>query len=143
MTANVGRTILLYWGDESPQPLVAGLREKGISPSGDPVDITDSDAAGWRELLDAAGVNSVDLPASGVVVDDTLRADWFAGASQQGRRMQAATFEYPLEQGQTTPARITGTFYLSSYTETGAHDGEITFDATFMSSGPVTYTPGS
>lgn len=143
MTGNAGRTINLYWGSESPQPLVAGLREKGITVNGEPIDLTNDDSNGWRELADIAQINSVDIPCSGVLVDDTLRADMFAGASATGSRMQSATFEYPLESGQTTPATITGTFYLQEYSETGPHDGEITFEATFVSNGVVTYTAGS
>ena len=143
MTANVGRTLFLYWGDESPQPRVAGIREKGVSVSGEAVDITNDDSLGWRQLLDAAQVNAVEISCSGVLDGDVLRADWFAGASETGRRMQALKIEYPLEGGQTNKATITGTFYLQDYSETGNHDGEITFEATFMSHGAVTYTPGS
>ena len=137
MAANVGRTITVFWGTESPQPAVAGIREKSVTLSGEPVDITNDDSNGWRQLLDAAGVNGVEISASGVALDDTLRADWFAGASATARRMQPAAFEYP------GGGKISGNFYLSAYSETGAHDGEITFEATFMSSGAVIYTPGT
>lgn len=137
MTANVGRTITVYWGNESPQPAVAGIREKSITLSGEAVDITNDDSNGWRQLLDAAQVNGVEISASGVLLDDTLRADWFAGASATARRMQPATFEYP--DGGT----VAGTFYLQEYSETGNHDGEITFEATWMSNGVVTYTPAA
>jgi TP901-1 family phage major tail protein len=137
MVAILGRTITVYWGDESPQPAVAGIREKGVTGSGEPVDQTNDDSDGWRALIDAAQVNTVDFSASGVLLNDTLRADWFAGASAEGRRMQAATFEYP--DGGT----ISGTFYLSEYAETGNHDGEVTFEATWNNSGAVTYTPAA
>jgi TP901-1 family phage major tail protein len=137
MTAAVGRTITVYWGNESPQPAVAGIREKGITVSGEAVDITNDDSNGWRELLDAAQVNGVEISCSGVLLDDVLRADMVAGASATGRRMQAATFEYP--DGGT----VAGTFYLQEYSETGNHDGEVTFEATFMSNGVVTYTPAA
>lgn len=143
MTAKVGRAIVVYWGDESPQPAVAGINEQGITVNGEPVDITNNDSSGWRELLDVGQINSLDISASGVLLDDTLRADAIAGATATGRRMQAATFEYPLEAGQSVPARITGNFYLQGYSETGTHDGAITFECTFQSSGPVTYTAGS
>ena len=136
MTANVGRTIKVHWGSETPQPLVAGISEKSVAFSGEPVDITSDESNGWRRLLDAAGVNGVEISCSGVAVDDTLRADWFSGASAVGARMQPATFEY------ADGGKISGSFYLSAYSETGAHDGAITFEATFMSSGVVAYTPG-
>lgn len=137
MAANVGRTITVYWGNESPQPAVAGIREKTVTLSGEAVDITNDDSDGWRQLLDAAQVNSVDISCSGVALDDTLRADWVTGAVSPGSRMQPATFEY------FDGAIITGTFYLQEYSETGNHDGEITFEATFVSNGPVIYTPAA
>lgn len=137
MVAVVGRTIKLYWGDESPTPLVAGIREKGIELNGDPVDITNDDSSGWRELLDKAQINMVNIPVSGVVLDDTLRGDWFNGASSEGHRMQTAAFQWP------DGGVLTGQFYLAEYSETGSHDGEVTFEATFQSTGTITYTSGS
>lgn len=137
MVAVVGRTLNLYWGDESPTPLVAGIREKGIELNGDPVDITNDDSDGWRQLLDAAQINMVNIPCSGVLLNDTLRADWVAGASATDRRMQAAVFQWP------DGATLAGEFYLAEYSETGSHDGEVTFEATFQSNGAVTYTAGS
>jgi predicted secreted protein len=143
MTANVGRAVVVYWGDESPQPAVAGIQEQGITVNGEAVDITNNDSDGWRSLLDIGQINSLDISASGVLINDTLRADAIAGATATGRRMQDATFEYPLEAGQSTPAKIEGTFYLQGYAETGSHDGAITFECSFMSHGAVTYTPGA
>jgi predicted secreted protein len=137
MVAIVGRTINVYWGNESPQPLVAGIREKGIECNGEAVDITNDDSSGWRELLDAAQINMVNIPCSGVLLNDTLRADWFAGASTPGRRLQAAAFEYP------DGGVVSGDFYLAEYSESGTHDGEVTFEATFQSSGVVAYTPAA
>lgn len=136
MNAIVGRTIPVGWGAESPQPIVAGVREKSVTLGGAPVDITNDDSLGWQTLLDAPQINSLEISCSGVAVDDTLRADWFAGASiGSGRRMQPASFIYP------DGGVISGTFYLSEYSETGNHDGEVTFEATFMSSGVAIYTP--
>jgi predicted secreted protein len=137
MAAFVGRTTTIYWGSESPQPAVAGFREKSVSLSGEAVDITNDDSDGWRQLLDAAQINAVEFSGSGVVLDGTLRADWFSGAGATGSRMQPAKFEYP------DGATIAGNFYLQEYSETGEHDGETTFEATFLSSGAVVYTPAA
>lgn len=137
MVAMVGRTLKLFWGDDSPQELVAGVREKGITVNGEAVDITSDDSNGWRALLDVAQVNSVNIPVSGVLTNDTLRADWFAGASTEGRRMRAMTLQYP------DGATVSGIFYLQEYSETGNHDGEVTFEATFNSNGAVVYTPAT
>lgn len=136
MAANVGRTSKLYWGDGSPQPLVAGVRELGFSVGGEAVDVTNNDSEGWRTLIDAAGVNSVDIPISGVLVDDYLRQAAINGAPiDSGLRMQNATLV------RRDGSMLSGTFYMQGYSETGAHDGEITFEATLMSSGPIVYTP--
>jgi TP901-1 family phage major tail protein len=137
MPANVGRTILVRWGDTpTPPPVVAGLREKSITLAGEAVDITNDDSDGWRQLLDAAQVNSVEIAGSGVLVNDRLRKAWFDGADGSGERMAPAEFEY------SDGGKIAGQFYLQEYSETGNHDGEITFEATFVSNGAVTYTAG-
>jgi predicted secreted protein len=130
MVANVGRTITVRWGAGSPPPLVAGIREKGIALSGEAVDITNDDSNGWRQLLSAVQVNTVEISASGVAVNDTLRAAWFSGD-----RMAPAEFHY------SDGGQVAGSFWLQDYSETGNHDGEITFEATFVSSGAVIYTP--
>jgi predicted secreted protein len=134
----VGRTSFLYWGNESPQPLVAGIRELGFNINGEAVDETNNDSDGWRTLLDAAGVNGVDIPIAGVLQNDTLLADAINGAAiGAGLRMQAASLV------RWNGSMLTGTWYLQGYSETGAHDGEITFQATLMSSGPIVYTPAA
>lgn len=132
--ADAGRTIEVWWGTGSPLVKVAGVREKGITGAGEAIDTTNDDSSGWRTLLDKAGVNSVSVPVSGVLVDDTLRADWFSGAGTAGRRMQSMELRYP------DGGIVAGTFYLQEYTETGVHDDAITFEATFESSGAVIYT---
>jgi TP901-1 family phage major tail protein len=137
MTANVGRTITVLRGADSPQVAVAGIREKTVSLNGEAVDITNDDSNGWQTKLDVAQVNSVEISCSGVLLDDSLRQDWFGGASATGERMKPTTFEYPDD------ATIAGNFYLQEYSETGNHDGEITFEATFVSSGVVAYTPAA
>ena len=42
--------------------------------------------------------------------------------------------------GVSTPGKLAGTFVCSSYEQTGEHDDSVEFNATFMSSGAVTYT---
>jgi TP901-1 family phage major tail protein len=132
MAAGAGRTIIVRWGTGSPLPAVAGLREKGITLGGEAIDITNDSSLGWRELLNVPSTQSVDLSCSGVAMDDTLRDVWF-----NGNRMGSAEFVYP------DGGIVSGTFYLQEYSDTGAHDDAITFEATFASSGSVTYTPGS
>ena len=74
----------------------------------------------------------VDVSLSGVTKSHTLKVDWFAG-----NRTKYAEIEY--DDG----AKIEGTFFLSSYSETGVYNDAATFEATLMSSGIVTYTAGA
>ena len=67
---------------------------------------------------------------SGVTKTHTLKADWFGGT-----RTKLAELEY--DDG----AKINGTFFLSNYSETGVYNDAATFEATLVSTGPVTYTP--
>jgi TP901-1 family phage major tail protein len=132
MAAGAGRTIIFRWGTGSPLPAVAGLREKGVTLGGEAIDITTDSSLGWRELLDVPSTQSVDLSCSGVTMDDVLRNAWF-----NGERMGSAEFVYP------DGGVISGTFYLQEYSDTGSHEDAITFEATFASSGTVTYVSGS
>lgn len=125
MAAKLGRKLLLEWGGEE----IPGVREKGINRNGEPVDISSDDDAGWRALLDEAGQNQVDISVSGVTKSHQLAADWHAGD-----RMKT------LEITDTVSgAVISGEFYLASYNETGTYNGAITFEASFQSSGVVSY----
>ncbi len=128
MAAIVSRSIIVRWGDGSPMPAVAGITEKSIALSGEAIDITNDDSSGWRELLATPQMQSVEISCSGVALDDTLRAAYF-----NTDRMSTADFTYP------DGAVVAGTFYLQEYSETGSHDGAVTFEATFASSGVVTY----
>lgn len=130
MAATVGRTIGVYVGQSPSQVLVAGVRTKSLNNSGEPVNITNDDSAGWRALLDVPSVNEIEISVSGVMETDALRAAWYSGS-----RMNHMAFVYP------DGGEVSGDFYMSSYNETGEHDGEVTFEATFLSSGVITYTP--
>jgi predicted secreted protein len=133
MAANAARGAVLQWGDESPQPEVAGLREWNVVWEGEALDITNNDSDGNRTLLTAEGVRGCTITCSGVVLDTTLRADKANAANVQ----QAATFTFP--DGDV----ITGTFHLQAYSDGGDHENPVTFEATFVSSGSVTRTPAA
>ena len=131
MAARIGRKIKFRWGDDAPPPEIPGVREKGVTLNGEPVDVTSDDNNGWRELLADPAENQVEISLSGVTKDHRLKVDWFAGA-----RTRHAEVEY--DDG----AMIAGQFFLSNYTETGVYNDAATFEATLMSTGVVSYTPG-
>lgn len=136
MAAAGGRTIEVWWGTPTLVQ-VAGVREKSMNANGEPINTTNDDSAGWRTLLDLAGENGVEIGVSGVLVNNQLKVDWFAGAGSVGQRMQNLELRYP------DGGVVSGTFYLQDFQDTGAHDDAVLFEATFISNGVVTFTPGS
>ena len=132
MTASVGRNITLTWGSDSPPEGIAGVKEKALTLSGEPIDITSDDDSGWRSLLTVPGQKQIELKVSGVTKDRKLLADWFAGTLTQN-----ATLTYD------DTAKISGNFFLSEYSDKGNFKDATAFDATLMSTGTITYTPAA
>lgn len=121
-----GRDLELTWNAAA----IGGVREKGITINGEPIDVTSDDDDGWRNLLTIPGQKQVDISLSGVTKSHALKADWFGD-----NRTRAVVITYP--DGDT----LSGNFYLSEYSETGSYNDAVTFEATLMSDGVVTYTP--
>lgn len=132
MSAAVGRAITLTWGSDSPPEAIAGVKEKSMTFNNEPIDISSDDDAGWRALLSTPGQKQVELKVSGVTKDRKLLADWFANALTQ-----AVILTY--EDGAT----ITGSFFLSEYSDKGNFKDATAFDATLMSTGAIVYTPAA
>lgn len=122
MAGFAGREIELTWGSNP----IDGVREKGISLNGEPINVTSDEDDGKQTLLDISAEDSVTITISGVTKSSDLRDDWF-----NGNRTATATLTYPDGYG------ITGTFFLSTYEETGAYNDATTFTATLNSSGAV------
>jgi predicted secreted protein len=129
-----GRAVVFTWGDDDASPpaprQIPGVREKGVALNGEAVDVSADDSGGWRESLDVAAENQVDISLSGVTRVDHLKRDWFAG-----NRTKTATLTYP------DGGVISGEFRLANYNETGAYNDAVTFDAELQSTGVVAYTP--
>jgi len=133
MTAKVGRAVGLTWGGVA----IGGLQSKTMKLNGAPIDVSNDDSDGLRELLIAGGeavldTKSIDLSLSGVVVDETLREDWMNGDT-------AKTLQVTFASGAT----LSGTFCMTDYSEKMAYKEAITVDVTFQSSGAWTYTPAA
>ena len=126
MPAYPGRTAAFTWGGTA----VEGVREKGITVNGEPIDISSDDDAGWRKLLDTyVGEMSVDLAISGVVKDDRFMTDLMAGTFQRTATIVFAN-------GKT----LSGTFHLANVGRTVPYKDAMAFDASLQSSGPVTFS---
>jgi predicted secreted protein len=127
MAARVGRKIKFRWnGAEVP-----GVREKGITLNGEAVDVSSDDSGGWRELLADPAENQVEISLSGVTKSHALKADWFGGT-----RTRTAEIEYD------DSTVISGSFYMGNYSDTGVYNDAATFEATLMSTGVISYSPG-
>lgn len=126
MAAAKGRDLLVKKGST----VLAGVRTKGISINGEPIDITSDDDDGYRTMLADAGTYSVDLSVEGITKDDTLVAIIMAGGSLM---LTDITIDYP--NGKT----LSGSFFLNSVEETGTYNEAVTFSASLQSSGTFTY----
>lgn len=111
--------------------LIAGVRTKSISVNGEPIDITNDDDVGWRKLLDQPGEVAVEITVAGILKNETLIQESVSTTD----RVQAMSFEWP----GGTPGSLSGDFYLSAFSITGEYQGAATFEATFVSSGTITF----
>jgi TP901-1 family phage major tail protein len=136
VTAQKGRLFLLKIATSaSPSNFVtaAGVRATDITINGNPVDITNKDSDGWRELLPDSGVKQVDITFSGVMNDsDQLKA--VQDAALAGGAI------LPMELTSGSGDYFTGEFSVATFKRSGQHSGEETFEATINSHGAVTHT---
>ena len=126
--AQLGRDVILNYGGA----VIAGTQTKGMTLNNEPVDITNDSSDGWTTLFSEAGIRSVEIPISGILEDDALIAQFFSGTTQ----IAAGTLTFVDGIG-----ALSGNFFLGSVSITGEHSGAVSFDATLMSSGIVTFTP--
>lgn len=110
---------------------IAGLRSTGLKARLKPVETTNKDSAGQRELLDGAGIQSFTFSGAGVFdsgsAHDTARS-LFMGRTRRNWRITRGDGSTV-----TAPCLITALDYA------GNHDGEETFSITLESAGAVTF----
>lgn len=123
--------------DENSTTLV-GVRTRGFTINNEYVDVTTDDDNAWRKLLSDPGLRSIEVTVGGITSDEILLAEIMAANVQQSAiDVNLAT---GTANGVTTPGTLSGSFLISSYEDTGEHDGAVEFSATFMSDGVITYT---
>jgi TP901-1 family phage major tail protein len=125
MAKEIGRDLVLSVG--SPAAPIAGVRTKSLTVNNETIDFTDDDSDGWQELSTAVGQRSVTVSVSGVYDDDAVLDNALA-----------ADISETLTLTNAAGRSITGTFMITSYSESGEHTGEVTFEAEFTSSGVIT-----
>lgn len=125
-----GRQFTFDWDSTT----LAGVQTRSVSITNDYVDVTNDDDNGWRTLLTDPGLRSVEVTIGGITTDEVLLAE-IMKASITGQTLEAT-----LPTSLTTPGSLSGTYLVSGLEQSGDHGGEVSFSATFMSSGEVTYT---
>jgi TP901-1 family phage major tail protein len=125
-----GRALTIDWDSVA----LVGVRTKGFTITNDHVDVTTDDDLGWRTLLATPGLRSVEVTVGGITKNQVLIAEML----KSNITGEPLTVNLP-----TTTGTLAGTFFCSSYGDSGEHDGAVEFEATFMSSGAVVYTPGT
>lgn len=133
MAEKIGRKLVIKKGGTA----IAAVRTKGVSWSGEPIDVTSDDAAGFRKLLsDAQGQEQIDLSVEGVMTDNILRDIALAPATTKYLTDITLVWSDTLES-------ISGDFMLASYEESAPYNEAITFTASLQSSGQWVYTPAA
>lgn len=128
MAAEYGREVALTWNSAA----ILGVREKSLTIAGEPVNVTSDEDSGVQTLLDIDAEKAVTIELSGVTKDTILRtAKMTGGAALQ----ETVTLTY--DNGDV----LSGTFHLANYSEGQPYNDAVTFTATLMSNGAVTYTP--
>ena len=128
-TTGVGRKVTVTWGGNT----IGGVRQKGLSLGGAPVDITDTGDSGWQEILTTdLQQYSVKLTLAGITKDNKLKTDWFAG-----------TYERQLVVTYPDGSTLTFNGVISAYADAIPYKEAMTFTADFMSTGTPAWSPAS
>ena len=128
MAKGAGRNLLL----QKASVTVAGVRMLSLKFDATPIDVTDADSDGITTYLSGeAASKQLTIEVSGLQDSNLFRS--LIIAPGQDMLITDLTF--------TDPSRVaasdvlSGNFYMTNYTQSGAHDGAVEFSATFTSSG--------
>lgn len=135
MAAQKGRLFLLKLGTTGSGGTVAGVRTTSMKINNEEVDITTKDSAGWRELGEGFGVQSVDIDIEGIF-SDSATFETFQGYAQA---QTINGFQLINTAAGDTDA-ISGNFLITGWNRGEPHNKEVTFSCTLKSSGAITFT---
>ena len=138
MTAQLGKELLLKIHDGSAAfedenfILVGGFTSNDMKITNTSKDITSKDSGGFKEMLEGSGVRSFASSADGVFMSDA------AFALCHGHMLAATHPECRI----IVPGHGTygGKFAINSLSLTGTDEGEVVYNLTFESAGPITFT---
>jgi TP901-1 family phage major tail protein len=134
MAAQKGSAMLMKVGDGADPEVfttIAGLRSTSLTVNNESVDVTNKDSSGKRELLAAAGVQSISVSGSGVFTD---------GSSESTIKTNALAdtidnYQFLVPDFGT----FTGAFQITSLEYAGEFNGEVTYSMSFESGGTITF----
>ena len=135
MAAEKGSGFLVKIGDGgAPEAFttIGGMRSTSLTVNSAPVDITNKQSGGWRELLAGAGVRRLSVAGTGVFTDSAAETDL------QAKALAASldNYEIVFESGD----KFAGAFQVASLDYSGEFNGERTYSLNLESSGPVIFT---
>lgn len=135
MAAEKGSGFLVKIGDGgAPEAFttIGGMRSTSLTVNSEPVDITNKQSGGWRELLAGAGVRRLSVAGTGVFTDSAAETDL------QAKALAASldNYEIVFESGD----KFAGAFQVATLDYSGEFNGERTYSLSLESSGPVAFT---
>jgi len=134
-----GRLMLLRTPIASVLTTIAGLRDTTLTINETEVDVTTKDDAGVRQLLSGNVLRSVAVSGSGVFKNAAVLAS-LRTAALAGTHV-ALTVVIPGTS--TAGGSYAGDFRITSFEESGVHDGEQQYSISFASAGAVAFTAAS
>jgi TP901-1 family phage major tail protein len=133
--AQKGRLFLVKYNTTSTTFVtIGGSREATLTINNEPVDITNSDDAGIRKLLEGAGVSSTSIKLQGVYMEDAaITAIRVAANTNVHKKFQVVV-------PGTAVKTYEGEFMVASFEEAGSYNNTVTYNLTLESAGVVTIT---
>ena len=135
MAAEKGRSFVVKRGDGATSETfttIAGGLDHTISINGEPVEITNKDSSGWRELLAGAGTTGVDVSGNGVFTDTSTEVSVQTSAMNKTLDNYEITFE--------SGDKFSGSFQVTGLEYSGSQNGPRNYSFTLTSSGSITFT---
>ena len=132
MAAQQGKELLLKIFDGTDYQLIGGFRSNEFSINGETVDITSKDSAGFKELLDGAGLRSISTSGDGVFLNDaafTIAHTHLLDGTHPMCEIVVPGF-----------GTYRGPFAITTLSMTGAREDAVTYSIQLESAGQVTFT---
>jgi len=115
---------------------LAGVVTRDFTITNTPIDVTDDQSNGYRELLAKGGLKTLDLAIAGDVKDYELVATMFSTT-------QMVNCVVDLGDGTTTESNLTFDAFLADFSFGGSANEKNEYSATLQSSGTITWTAGT